>query len=216
MHETLLRPQEVSATPALPSIQTAVAALKNAEIVAEERRLKQKATTRVHKESAKSRKRKREGPDASTSLNEGDVDLETEKNDSAVALGANGSNDSVVPIPGSPVKKRRSELGPIPTPSNGYQVVPNMTENPTPDPEAGPPPHHPPPKFEPSPSPVPGSASAKPFAEVRGHTSYLTFAVLLPYEHVVASGYAEPRPPVTEPDAGSSVGTPEVQASASV
>lgn len=185
MYETLLRPQEVTAV-SLPSIETAVQKLKKAEISSEERRLRQIETAKVRN------KRKR---DEATAAEEDDAGI---------------SNSDVPPLP-DPKKRRESEpndtehsvmeevevedaLQPEPdssaTPANGdaeEHTVPVLSFS------------------QPSgPSPAPETRRtiqmAHPFNEVRGHTSYLTFAVLLPYDHLTSSTIPESAPTQTTVD----------------
>jgi tRNA (adenine57-N1/adenine58-N1)-methyltransferase len=165
MYETLLRPQEVSSV-SLPSIDTAISKLRKAEVVGEERRLRQ-----IELAMARN-KRKRE---------------------EAAGIGPTGENDEMLYSDGAtappPLKKRKEaesnddnsptvmEEGELEDVHLQNEPKPSAISNGQQKPSRQ------------SPNQVGGSSTqthqvAHPFAEVRGHTSYLTFAIHLPYHHI--------------------------------
>ena len=167
MYETLLRPYEVASV-SLPTVDSAISKLRRAEVVGEERRLRQKESARIRN------KRKR---------------------DEAARVGSAEEDETLDPedqMPPPPKKRKEAQ-------SNDVDSPPMMEEGELEDVT---------PQDEPGPSAtnvgleklshrssdqaggLPSSQTtrtlqvAHPFAEVRGHTSYLTFAVLLPYRHI--------------------------------
>ncbi|KAF9506271.1 hypothetical protein BS47DRAFT_1378142 [Hydnum rufescens UP504] len=210
MYETLLRPQEVS-TVQLPTIDQAVQKLKDAEVQAERRRLKQIANSR-EKEREKFLKRKRDAngllvPDGAgpSCSNEGDQLINDDP-----STGANKKRKELHDLDavsmmeegeiGDPARPEEgdganNEAGPVTTATGSADAKladqHQRSETDTPA------------------SITPSIHAAHPFVEVRGHTSYLTFALLLPYQRLVeslASTQTEPpqvpAPPPEPPTAG--------------
>ncbi|KAI0042402.1 tRNA methyltransferase complex subunit Cpd1 [Auriscalpium vulgare] len=141
MYETLLRPHEVNQVPALPSVSSISAKLKDAARVREEKRLIQIATARTrHAE-----KRKRE---------EDADELEPKKVKTDADAGARAED---VEMPGAAVRETAAEAGAA----------------------AG--------EADPGDAPPAMQIVSKVVQEVRGHTSYLTFARLLPSAHAAPS-----------------------------
>lgn len=171
MYETLLRPHQVDAVPAPPSIASVSAHLKRAEARREEKRLRQIA--QAQRQGAK---RKRADDDlAPTSTSSGDAaeqdadaakgkrakTEESEDTDALATPAAPGLSAAATPVRGTPAPGAKEEAA---AGEEGERKV----------------------------------SVSKAFAEVRGHTSYLTFAVLLPasvYEaaSAPASGTATPQ-----------------------
>lgn len=163
MYEVLLRPQEVSSVP-LPSIDSAISKLRKAEIVGEERRLRQI-------ESARMRNKRKRDEAAGIGPVEGGEMLD--------------SDGTMAPPP-----KKRKEMGSndVDNPAMEEGELENNTPQNEPEPSKTRNGHldHPYNQSEGSPSPqaVRTLHVAHPYTEVRGHTSYLTFAVLLPYHYI--------------------------------
>lgn len=157
MYEVLLRPQEISSV-SVPPIDTAISKLRKAEVVGEERRLRQIELARARN------KRKR---------------------DEAAGIGLLEDNE-VLDSDGPPQPKRRKEAA-----SNDVDSPTVMEEgelkDAVPQNESKTSATH---NGHQAPSRLASAQItrtlqvAHPCAEVRGHTSYLTFAVLLPYDHI--------------------------------
>ncbi|KAG8934320.1 tRNA (adenine-N(1)-)-methyltransferase catalytic subunit trm61 [Tulasnella sp. 418] len=177
MYEVLIRPQDISATPSLRNIEEASDKLKASAIRREARRLRQIEQSRLAYE-AKQKAKELE----SVAITDGDVKILTDTGDISPGLKRKREDETPV-IMLDAIKRPKSEAVDTDAP-NGMDIdeVPAS---------------HPVPKISPSrmdsPAPnshssTPGPSSVKvelmnvsrPFAEVRGHTSYLTFAVLLP------------------------------------
>ncbi|KAG9103018.1 hypothetical protein FRC06_000466 [Ceratobasidium sp. 370] len=155
MHETLLRPHDVCNTP-MQTIGDVAARLRDIEVRKEERRLKQIETS--------NRDKKRKRPEETSE------DLPED-----VAKKAKVNN----PCSGK-LEDQTGNLPPAPALEPGLSNGLDCTEPSTKDalrPKRTP--HHPN-------ATVPADSDAeryivsKPFGEVRGHTSYLTFAMLVP------------------------------------
>ncbi|KAF6748492.1 tRNA methyltransferase complex GCD14 subunit [Ephemerocybe angulata] len=174
MFETLQRPIEVSSTPKLASIEDAADRLKAAEIKREEKRLRQIAQNR-EKEALDKALAEGGGSGGSGAgkrkQSEGDEDGEAGE-------GANGDGD---------VKRAKTQSSTTPEEGEGEKEeeglprVPVLTtrEIKLPVParsKSG--------KYD-----MEGKiAVSKALPEVRGHTSYLTFACLVPYAYALAQG----------------------------
>lgn len=168
MYETLLRPQEVSSV-ALPSIDTVISKLRKAEVAGEERRLRQIELAKVRN------KRKRE-----------------EAASNGVAEGKETFHSNGTSVPPPPKRRKQAEsddVNRLTTMEDGeVEDVNSQNEPESPATSNG---RHKPSRQ--SHNQAGGSSSqiaptlqvAHPLAEVRGHTSYLTFAVLLPYHHII-------------------------------
>lgn len=170
MYETLLRPHEVTQAPPLSRIDDVAEKLKRLERIREDKRLRQIAASRAHH----AEKRKRED-----SLARGD-DLadpapELESKRPKTAAGGEGGHvdmdvdTNVVKVPDDDDENRDGDEegdGPAPTDEvEGEEVVctPPM------------------PASTPAPAPVPATqVFSRHSKEVRGHTSFLTFACLPP------------------------------------
>jgi tRNA (adenine57-N1/adenine58-N1)-methyltransferase len=154
MYETLLRPHEVSPAPRLVQIDTIAEKLKQFERNREDKRQRQIAASRARRNATE--KRKREDDDNAAGV----VDLEPEAHEletkKAKTAAAQGDN--------------------TPTPDVDMTIDEEVTEDPSPATapvadDAMPPP----------PAPVPTmQVLSRHSKEVRGHTSFLTFACLLP------------------------------------
>ncbi len=161
MYETLLRPQEVVPV-TLPPIGQVIHRLKNAEIEAEARRLRQ-----IAKANEKNRKRKF-GETGHVATNVGTVTKSTETNpckkprmDDEAASSEDAEDGELLEAPSN----EHSNGKPSKLPANGQSGK--------------------------SPFPEGTFHVTRPFTEVRGHTSYLTFAVLLPSDRVDKLGSAQ-------------------------
>ncbi|KAH9053371.1 tRNA methyltransferase complex subunit Cpd1 [Lactarius vividus] len=160
MYETLLRPHEVTQAPPLPRIDAVSEKLKRLERVREEKRLRQIAASRAHH----AEKRKRED-----SLARAEPASELESKRAKTAAGDDDEDVDVdmdmnaVEDPQEEVENRDGD-GPAPT-DEAEEVV------------------HTPPILASTPAPVPAPATqvlSRHSKEVRGHTSFLTFACFLP------------------------------------
>lgn len=181
MYESLLRPQEVAAV-SLPSIETAVDKLRKAETSAEERRLRQIETAKI-----RNKKRKR------------------------AAEAGNEDAESVTPGVSTPPNPKKRKDGPV----GGADADEGEVETPLyENAEGGTNGDSAAPASPNGGADVPTNSStpsmAHSFVEVRGHTSYLTFAVLLPSVHLNGSENA-PQPGLTQqstqPSAGNTTAT---------
>lgn len=155
MYETLIRPHQVDILPALPSISSASDQLKQSEVRREAKRLRQIANSR----SSKAGKRKpEEGEDKTDEIEvrkkrvRTDEAADSPEEDPASAMPLAGQENTQVTVPGT----------------DTVAVDPCASSS----------------KLSSDPAQNDGSSAkisvSKAFPEVRGHTSYLTFAVLLP------------------------------------
>jgi len=208
MYETLLRPQEVS-TVSLPTIDQAVHKLKDAEVQAERRRLKQIANAREKekgKERSLKRKRNTDGP------SEDAIVLDDGRNK------VSGAGDDLVnDLPSTGANKKRKEVHES---DDATMMEEGEIEGDPVQPEGGDSGNNGNQRSGTKPSSS-SSASmhvAHPFVEVRGHTSYLTFALLLPYQQLVkslASTQIQPQErPQPEPIAAGNINTQETATTA--
>jgi tRNA (adenine57-N1/adenine58-N1)-methyltransferase len=193
MFETLLRPMDVSSTPSLPSIDDVTARLKAAEVKREDKRLRQIAQNREREakealakgsgEAGTKRKQgetRGEGDEAggdsgevekkraktTTDADEGEAEMQVDGDPPAIPV------ISTTPITLSQVLASVSvpSVSPTPIPVLPSTSTPAPTTTPTPVPSSSRPPA--------------GKISvSKALPEVRGHTSYLTFATLVPYAY---------------------------------
>lgn len=179
MYETLIRSQDITPV-SQPSIETAVKKLKQAEVNGEERRLRQMANARARN------KRKREEAGVAKESSAGDdtsVPPEPKKR-RAVDSNETGDataeecevEDALLPDADDPI---------LPAQTNGHGTEPTLNTTA---------PARPSTSLEPSLT-IP---MAHPFPEVRGHTSYLTFAVLLPYDHLTGNTSSNHDPTSTQ------------------
>jgi tRNA (adenine57-N1/adenine58-N1)-methyltransferase len=177
MYETLIRAHDVSHVPALTPIGEISEKLKKAERKREDKRLKQIAMNRTSK-------RKRTG-DGEADLQEqelkhdtmeadepsGSKRVKTDDEDASVAdthmpdtepqlMDVEPRGDASIPI------STDAPTTTLATSTASTSVLPALLSNP-------------------SPSPAKKISVSKPFSEVRGHTSYLTFASLQPFNPTV-------------------------------
>ncbi|KAJ6583978.1 tRNA methyltransferase complex GCD14 subunit-domain-containing protein [Mycena vulgaris] len=151
MYETLLRSHDVAQIPVLQSISEVEDKLKKAEEIREIKRLRQIAAGQRSRENPHGEKRKRD-----EEMNEQEELSLTEAEDS-----------------GSGKRLRTDDEMDDGTPSSAVQdgeVSRSLDESSTPVARAG----------ASNPAPLAKISVSKATAEVRGHTSYLTFATLLP------------------------------------
>jgi tRNA (adenine57-N1/adenine58-N1)-methyltransferase len=197
MFETLLRPMDVTSTPSLPSINDVTARLKAAEVKREDKRLRQIAQNREReaKEAKEafakaqnegevlgsSVKRKQDDDDEAKGGDEGEVEKKRVKTSNGVGEMQVDGDRPAVPVISTTQITLSQVLGPTSTSTSlpaasSTPALPSAT--PTPAPTA--------------PAPVPSTSSKPPagkisvskaLPEVRGHTSYLTFATLVPYAY---------------------------------
>ena len=196
MYETLIRPHEVHNIPELQTVQSIGDRLKRSEVRREEKRLKQiAASARKHNEKAETKKRKREEREGAKDDGGGNDGLENERAEAAGDIQQTSSADPEY----RPQKKARSEdadpeqqndgdtiadasnAGTMPAnpivvahPGNS-DAAPSTTEGRYFPSKANERDSRPSPPSEPQKTVVSRVPN-----EVRGHTSYLTFATLLP------------------------------------
>ncbi|PPQ80446.1 hypothetical protein CVT25_001773 [Psilocybe cyanescens] len=208
MYETLLRPIEVFQTPALQSIAGVSEKLKKSEVKREEKRLRQIAANKAAAAALAGAKRKRDddgevgdgdgavaedGPDegdataasthasthASKKIKTSDTTTTTIiKEEDTTTTDALADDDVEMDVTASLLVPSTSTSTPTPTP----MLQPNPSRNPKAEAEAG--------DGEGegekdgdgegAPIPIPKINVSKALPEVRGHTSYLTFACLVP------------------------------------
>ncbi|KAI0648177.1 tRNA methyltransferase complex GCD14 subunit-domain-containing protein [Trametes meyenii] len=174
MYETLLRPHQVEAAPALPHIRTVSDRLKRSEARREEKRLRQIANARLGIER-RAAKRKAEDDDG---------DDDDAREGAGASAGGDGKRARIeaggeegLPTPQEQARDEAEALAEIGAKQQEEEVVVKVeaVENG----EA---------REEDERAEEPGKVTlSKAFAEVRGHTSYLTFAVLLPAASAAAA-----------------------------
>jgi tRNA (adenine57-N1/adenine58-N1)-methyltransferase len=176
MYETLLRPHEVHTVPALQTIQEVGRKLKQAEEKREAKRLKQVAASSALREN----KRKREnGIEESNSTPHSDI-TPTNLSSPAPKRTRAGDGCHVELLEDTPARENlEGTTNALPptgeaTPSTAEDEDTVMSEDPR---EQGAPEWIAAEDFS---TPTPQRVVSKVMQEVRGHTSYLTFAVLLP------------------------------------
>ena len=155
MYETLLRSHEVSQAPRLIQIGAVAEKLKQQERNREDKRQRQIAASRAHRNAMEKREREDDG---NNSVVNQDPDFHEPE---AKKAKTSAPSDDDTPAPDVVMEIDEAALGDQPPP------VPEMAEGAMP------------------PQPSPASAPAiqvfsKHPKEVRGHTSFLTFACLLP------------------------------------
>ncbi|KAG9127046.1 tRNA (adenine-N(1)-)-methyltransferase catalytic subunit trm61 [Ceratobasidium sp. 392] len=155
MHETLIRPHDVSNTP-MQTVGNVAARLRDTEVRKEERRLKQIETSNRDKK----RKRPEEVSD----------DLPEDATKKAK------TNNLPPGKPGAQIGDPLTTRVPEPDPLNALDDA-KFSAKDTPKSKRAP--HHPN-AIIPADSNAERYIVSKPFGEVRGHTSYLTFAILVP------------------------------------
>ena len=160
MYETLLRSHEVSQAPRLVQIGAAAEKLKQQERNREDKRQRQIAASRARRHATTIEKREREDDsnnNADGIVNKGPDFHEPEAKKAKTSV----PSDDDTPAPDVVMKIEEEVLGDQPLPT------PVMVDGDMPPP--------------PSPSPAPAiQVLSKHPKEVRGHTSFLTFACLLP------------------------------------
>lgn len=183
MYETLLRPHQVDAAPALEPIGAVSARLKAAEARREEKRLRQIASARLGSERRSAQKRKADEQEEGAGADAG-VEEKRARTEAGAGEGAGAEAEAEKPSPEEQARDEQEALAEIAaypqtqTQAQGQSTVaPSRADTPV----------------------VPVAALeetqgeeeadgaeprkitlSKAFPEVRGHTSYLTFAVLLP------------------------------------
>ncbi|SRR6266702_3705428 len=164
MYETLLRPHEVTQAPPLPRIDAVAEKLKRLERIREDKRLRQIAASRAHH----AEKRKREDSLARADLADPASELEPKRPKTAAA-GDDGEDVDmdVVEDPEDEDENRDGDGdGDAPAPADEVEEVVRTP---------------PMPACTPAPAPAPATqVLSRHSKEVRGHTSFLTFACLLP------------------------------------
>jgi len=160
MYETLLRSHEVSQAPRLAQIDTIAQKLKQLERKREDKRQRQIAASRAHRNATE--KRKREGDDDDNNAGGGvdpDPDVHELEAKKAKTTAAAAQSDDDTPAPDVVMDVDEGVLEDQPPATPADDAMP--------------------------PVPVPEPALAmqvlsRHSKEVRGHTSFLTFACLLP------------------------------------
>jgi tRNA (adenine57-N1/adenine58-N1)-methyltransferase len=184
MYETLQRPHDVSPIPTPLNVSEIGEKLKKSELKREQKRLKQIANARAKlrdPDTGVGAKRKRGEDGEGGAGEEVPVDAEVDVADGGVEVGskrfkpdsdyggtiqlhAQTDGPPVLPVPPTPAPSRES----LPVPALPESLpVPALPESLTGTPSAASP-------------PIGKMIVSKPMAEVRGHTSYLTFACLVP------------------------------------
>lgn len=168
MYETLIRPQQVDAVPALSPIGEISAKLKKAEQRREEKRLRQIANSRAARKSASEGKRKR---DNTTMQASEEVDVPVEKkpkteeeaqeaepkaSESGERAGLSEVTAMELEVESESADMQQEELPQTAVAPCTEESLLHLDEQPA------------------------KISVSKTFPEVRGHTSYLTFACLLP------------------------------------
>lgn len=188
MYETLLRPHEVNTTPRLPTAGEASARLKEAMARREEKRLKQVAASQ-QKRAAQKRKRGANGGDAEGQGDQQDADsADNAGAEAAKKLRVDENEETNVRL--VPAEEGTSGAGKIEErmdldEEREHEGSPQAVITQTPLPSSQPQP----------PSQV---VISKVTHEVRGHTSYLTFATLEPALGIVSN--AETTATIAEPE----------------
>ena len=174
MFETLMRPHQVDVVPPLPTVSSIATQLKDMEARREAKRLRQIANSRSRVVGDKRKREDIEGAeedseDQTQTRHADQVDGSGKRVKTEFSSGSGGREDAGVVV----VADANA--------SESVQVTASMASGLASVPENGP---EAPPAESPSVSKV---SVSKAFPEVRGHTSYLTFAILFP-------------PPVTPPE----------------
>lgn len=176
MYETLQRPLDVSQIPTLPSVRVAVEKLKQSERRREEKRHRQIAMNKAKLAAAAAGGIKRKRDKGERDRPEGAPDSEA-----AVVDESNAFNDAI----GDDIAGARTKKLKIADISGEDEHMSDQVDND----EASTlvdSLHH----ILPSSAPSTKISISKAFSEVRGHTSYLTFASLLPSLSVAGSSSA--------------------------
>jgi tRNA (adenine57-N1/adenine58-N1)-methyltransferase catalytic subunit len=158
MYETLLRSHEVNQAPRLVQIGEVAEKLKQQERKREDKRHRQIAASRARRDAMEKREREDDGNDNATGVVNRDPDFQEPE---AKKAKASPPSDEDTPAPDVVMEIDDEVLGnqPLPAPAmeDGAMLPP------------------------PSPAPAPSiQVLSKHPKEVRGHTSFLTFACLLP------------------------------------
>jgi tRNA (adenine57-N1/adenine58-N1)-methyltransferase len=175
MYETLLRPHEVTQAPPLPRIDAVADKLKRFERIREEKRLRQIAASRAH---LAAEKRKREDSLARADIADPASELLESKRPKTAAAGDDGGDVDVDMDADMNVVENLvndGEDGDADGPAPTEEVEEEATVVRVPASTSAP---------EPPPATQVFSRHSK---EVRGHTSFLTFACLLPAQTPAAS-----------------------------
>jgi tRNA (adenine57-N1/adenine58-N1)-methyltransferase len=166
MYETLLRPHEVTQAPPLPRIDAVADKLKRLERIREDKRLRQIAAARAHH----AEKRKREDSLARADLADPTSELESKRPKTAAdEKGGDVDMDVDTNVVEGPENEDENREGDGPAPIDKVEEEEEVVRTP------------PMPASTPVPAPVPATqVFSRHSKEVRGHTSFLTFACLLP------------------------------------
>ena len=158
MYETLLRSHEVNQAPRLVEIGTVAEKLKQQERNRENKRQRQIAASRARRHAMEKREREDDSNENAGGVVDQDPDFfEPEPKKAKTSV----PSDEDIPAPDVVMEIDEEVLGNQPTPA------PEMADDSMPPP--------------PSPAPAPAiQVLSKHPKEVRGHTSFLTFACLLP------------------------------------
>ena len=182
MYETLQRPLDVSQIPVLPSVKEAAEKLKQSEQRREEKRLRQIAANKARLAGQSGIKRKRDGDDHND-------DMEAP----GFGTGADGESSSFSGAPGDDGIGANKKLKTEDISGEDETAMSDHVDNDASS--ALDSSHHVPPAK---------ISISKAFPEVRGHTSYLTFASLLPSLLAPRLLHASVSPPSVEGGQGSS------------
>lgn len=180
MYETLVRPHQVDAVPALSPISEISTKLKKAEQRREEKRLRQIANSRAARQSAFEGKRKRDAQGS-----EGPVEKKR-KTEEENTHEPRTSDDEQAEVSSTSITKQEAETELAGIKEEDLALSTVHVEDVSPDLE------------EDQPTKI---SLSKAFPEVRGHTSYLTFACLLPAFVSDAPSLIEEQPIVSSLDA---------------
>jgi tRNA (adenine57-N1/adenine58-N1)-methyltransferase catalytic subunit len=152
MYESLIKPHDISAVPPLPSVADATARLKAQDVRKEEKRVLQIAASHT-----RNQRRSADG-DGKRKREEAEAD----------------GTDGLIAEPGNTLDTKKVKIearGDEPSTYNAPELPANQMSK-AKDSGKG--------RWKSVPLGEPRLVVSKPFAEVRGHTSYLTFALLVP------------------------------------
>lgn len=160
MYETLLRSHEVSQAPRLVQIDAVAEKLKQQERKREDKRQRQIATSRARRHAMEKREREDDNSDDAGGVVNEDPDFHEPE---AKKTKTSAPSDEDTPAPDVVMEIDEEVLGNQPPPAPAQAMADDS--------------------MPPPPSPAPSSAIqvlSKHPKETRGHTSFLTFACLLP------------------------------------
>ncbi|KAJ3509121.1 hypothetical protein NMY22_g16403 [Coprinellus aureogranulatus] len=198
MYETLLRPHDVSTTTPLPSISTATERLKAAEVKREEKRVRQIMGNREReareRAAAASKAKEGKGEEGAEKGKEGKEQAkegkEAKENGENAAMADDAHLEHKRPRTSDPSTSSAMDTDPLPLVSTSQITLfpPSSSSSSSPPPSSSIPI---PPSNSTSTANAPSASAvqqqkisvSKALPEVRGHTSYLTFATLVPYAY---------------------------------